>query len=78
MHVEGRDNNVKRFVNPLGIIPWDVEDIIDPMKVIVFTFSFFLILPSFYSTFYSLDYKSDIRIGQVLDNRPLLSPFPLA
>jgi membrane-anchored glycerophosphoryl diester phosphodiesterase (GDPDase) len=77
MHVERRDSNAGKVYKPFRQYLGDVECTLNQMKVIFFKFSFFLILPSLHSTFYSLDYKINIKVGFILDNRPLLSPFPL-
>jgi hypothetical protein len=53
--VAGKDNNVRKVYKPLKQYPGDVEGTIDPMRIIVFTFSFFLILPFLHFTLYSLD-----------------------
>jgi hypothetical protein len=50
-HGERRDNNVRKVYIPFRQYPRDVECIIDLMKVTTFRLSFFLILPSFHSTF---------------------------
>jgi hypothetical protein len=55
IHGERRDNSVKNVHKPLKQYPRDAEGIIDPVKVTTLRLSFYLILPSFHSTFYSLD-----------------------
>jgi hypothetical protein len=54
-HGERRDNIVRKVYRPLRQYPKAVEGTIDLVRVTILRLSFFLILPSFHSTFYSLD-----------------------